>query len=271
MPPCRGPWAACTDSRRERWTTGRARVACIRAFPTMGLARRRDAETRLTTQGTQRSSGGVIGLFGGARDRRARRLDGRGGRRGHGRHRARCARARVARRLDRRCERAAIGRGRIGRAGARLARGIGGAGTGGNAAPASRAGARAAIEGPRWRRGARTVRSRAGRRRERRGVRCGARARTIGARAVAPAGAGATRSGAGCASSAAPGKAPKPSRPPTTSAAAAVAASSDPVAASPAKAARLFSSRGIRAVLRARGLPRARRPHGPAGRMFRGS
>ena len=36
-PPGRGPWAACTDSRRARWTTGRARVAGVRALPLWAL------------------------------------------------------------------------------------------------------------------------------------------------------------------------------------------------------------------------------------------
>jgi hypothetical protein len=268
VPPCRGPWAACTDSRREHWTTGRARVAYTRAFPTMGLARRRDAETRLTTQGPQRSSGRVIGLFDGARDRRARRLDGRRGRRGHGRHRGRCARARVARRLDRRRERAAIGRGRVGRAGARLARGVRGRRNGAQCrrGDARGRGRRDRAMAPRRSHGAVASPTTQGApRRPMRGTRHDDRcART---RARAPAGAGATRSGAVARWSAAPGKAPKPSRPPTTSAAAAVAASSDPVAASPAKAARRFLSLGIRAVLLSpRATPRER-PHGPAGRM----
>ena len=101
----------------------------------MGLARRRDAETRLTTQGLQRSSGRVIGLFDGACDRRARALDGARGRRGRRRHRARRGRARVARRLGRRRERAAVGRGRIRRAGTRRALGIRGRRGGGHHRP----------------------------------------------------------------------------------------------------------------------------------------
>ena len=76
MPSRRRTWAACTDSRREHWTTGRARHADVHAFPTMGVARRRNAETRLTPRAVQRSSDRVIGLFDHARDGRARGRDG---------------------------------------------------------------------------------------------------------------------------------------------------------------------------------------------------
>ena len=125
VPPRLRPWAACTDSQRVRWTAGRARVAAVRAFPTMGVARRRNAETRLTTHGLQRSSDRVIGLFDGARNRRAGALDRPRSRRRHGRHGRRRAGHRVARRVGRRCDRAVVGRSESWRAATRDGRGIG--------------------------------------------------------------------------------------------------------------------------------------------------
>ncbi len=187
MPPRRRTWAACTDSRRVRWTTGRALVANVRAFPTMGLARRRNAETRLTTQRPQRSSGRVIGLFDGADDRRPRAVDRARSRRSHGRHGPRRVRAHVARRVGRGRERAAVGRRRSRRAATQCSRGIRGRRGGGQGRPVGRS------RGPR----ARTC----GREPEREAAMAPRRAR-----AGAPAGAGATCSGAVAASSAAPGR-----------------------------------------------------------------
>ena len=130
MPPGRRPWAACTDSRRERWTGGRARDAGVRAFPTMGVARRRDAETRLTTHAVQRSSGRVIGLFDGARDGRARASTGPAAGAATGAT-ARPRSRSVARRLGRRRERAVVGarrRGALPRRACARERGAGAAG-----------------------------------------------------------------------------------------------------------------------------------------------
>lgn len=269
MRPGRRTWAACTDSRRLRWTTGRARAAGVRAFPTMGLARRRNAETRLTAQRLQRSSGRVIGLFDGAHGRRAGALDGARSRRRHGRHGPCRVRARVAHRVRRGRERAALGCRWIWRAAAQGARGIRGRRGGGQVRPGAARGHvrrdREAAVAPRRLHGAVARRMTQGgplhpARRVRRGDRrARRRGRTGGGRCDAQ------RSGRSVVGRAR--KAPKPSRPPTTSAAAAVAASSDPVAASPARAARLFWSLGIRAVLPSRRATRRAAASRPVGQM----